>query len=185
MLSIGIPWQYKFSKVSALKHAIITSTIYLCCGHIVMTLHQWYLIYLFLFTPVQWLRRFYMNDLWPPIKTYFDGLVGFMVFSATFNNMSAILWRFYQFYWWMKPEDPEKTIDLSQVIEKLYHIILYRVHLSWAAFELTRGIECFSYNKSILPSGFDFTTSEVICTDCIGSCKLPEHQLSYKKNVNN
>jgi len=26
------------------------------------------------------------------MKTYFDGLVGFMVLSATFNNMSAISW---------------------------------------------------------------------------------------------
>ena len=78
---------------------------------------------------------------------YFGLFVCLLMFNATFNNISVKSRRSVLLV--EETDDSEKTTELSQVTDKLYHTMLY----------------------TSPRLRFELTTSVVIGTDCIGSCK--------------
>ena len=90
------------------------------------------------------------------ISLWFEQQGWIMVFNTKFNNISFISW--WSVLLMEETRVTGKNTNLLRITDKLYHIMLYPVHLAMSRIRTHNGLV-------------------VIYTDCIGSCKSNYHMI--------
>ena len=138
-IPLGNGWNISFHRMSALICLCYILTINYCLKSsqvTAVTFSVLLLIYMFLvlfvIVPQVYILPFFLPMFLSCLRLTNTFVFHFlcmvrMVFDATW------IFQLYggdQFHWWRKSEHSENTTELSYVAEKLYHIMLNRIHLT-------------------------------------------------------